>query len=195
MALFGSQLKAGRSETEVLMACCGRTADRVSGKAGLPGCILCKIWLILTREKTPEGDPCVVVPGRVIRKPDPCIYDQFLLMQLNQPVTWDNPDVRLFLGGVEQYTYNLTVSTEYDVTIEVHNSSRDARADGTMVDVRWIEFGAGGQTRHPIATLSANVPVWPAGEMAHPRCAWPLLYRSRAVAPQRWQPVEQSRLE
>ncbi|MBS0562286.1 MAG: hypothetical protein JSR21_19740 [Proteobacteria bacterium] len=143
------------------MACCGKTTDRTTVKTGAHGCVLCRIWQILTREKTPEGDPCVVVPGHVIRKPDPCIYDQFLLMQLNQPVTWDNPDVRIFLGGVEQYTYNLTAGTEYDVTIEVHNSSRDEPANGTTVDVRWIEFGAGGQTRHPIATLNANVPVWP----------------------------------
>jgi hypothetical protein len=29
------------------------------------------------------------------------------------------------------------------------------------VTVRWIEFGAGAQIRHPIATLVADVPVWP----------------------------------
>jgi len=82
-------------------------------------------------------------------------------MAMNQPVTWDNPDVSIFLGGVEQYTYNLTVGTTYDVAITVHNSSRLKPANGTVVDVRWIEFGAGGQTRHHIATLAANVPVWP----------------------------------
>jgi len=123
---------------------------------------LCRIWEIITREpKSPFGDPCVSFPGHLIRKPDPCIYSQFLLMQLNQPVTWDNPDVRILLGGVEQNTYNLTAGTEYRLEITVHNSSRDKPADGTAVHVRWIEFGAGGQTRHPIATLSANVPIWP----------------------------------
>jgi hypothetical protein len=44
------------------------------------------------------------IPGRIISKPDPCIYSQFLLMQLDQPVTWDNPDVHIFLNGVEQDT-------------------------------------------------------------------------------------------
>lgn len=83
-------------------------------------------------------------------------------MQLNQPVTWDSPDVRILLGGVEQNSYNLTTDTEYTLEITVHNSSRDKAADGTPVHVRWIEFGAGGQTRHAIATLSANVPFWPA---------------------------------
>lgn len=123
--------------------------------------ILGRIWCVLTEEKTPEGDSCVVVPGHVIRKPDPCIYSQFLLMQLEQPVTWDNPDVRIFRNGVEQDTYNLTAGTEYDVEIIVHNSSRDKPANGTAVDVRWIEFGAGGQVHHPISALVANVPLWP----------------------------------
>jgi hypothetical protein len=146
---------------EAQMACCGKTVVRANQPDSRPGCILCRIWLILTREKTPEGDPCVVVPGHIVRKPDPCIYDQFLLMQLGQPVTWDNPDVRIFLHGVEQYTYDLTADTEYDVEITVHNASRDKPANGTGVDVRWIEFGAGSQIRHPLAVLTANVPVWP----------------------------------
>jgi hypothetical protein len=143
------------------MACCGSSVESKSAGSARSGCILCRIWEVLTREKTPEGDPCVIIPGRIARKPDPCIYDQFLLMQLNQPVTWDSPDVRIFLNGVEQYTYDLTVGTEYDVQIEVHNSSRDEPAVGTTVDVRWIEFGAGGQVRHPIAALVASVPIWP----------------------------------
>jgi hypothetical protein len=121
---------------------------------------LCKLCHILFK-RPKRGDPCVYIPERIINRPDPCIYDQFLLMKLDQPVTWDNPDVALFLNGVEQYTYGLTVSTTYEVVITVHNSSRDKRADGTLVDVRWIEFGAGGQIRHHITTLTANVPVWP----------------------------------
>lgn len=123
---------------------------------------LCRIWEIITREpKTPLGDPCVRFPGHLIRKPDPCIYSQFLLMQLNQPVTWDSPDVRILLGGVEHDSYNLTAGTQYTLEIIVHNSSREKPADGTAVHVRWIDFGAGGQTRHDIATLSTNVPIWP----------------------------------
>ena len=119
-----------------------------------------RIWQIITKERK-GGDPCVEFPGHILHKPDPCIYDQFLLMAMNQPVTWENPDVSILLGGVKQYTYNLTTGTTYTIAITVHNSSRIKPADGTTVDVRWIEFGAGGQTRHPIATLSTNVPVWP----------------------------------
>lgn len=121
---------------------------------------LCRLYLILFR-RPKRGDPCVYVPERIINRPDPCIYAQFLLMKLNQPVTWDNPDVALFRNGVEQNTYDLTASTKYQVVITVHNSSRDKPADGTLVEVRWIEFGAGGQIRHPITTLTADVPVWP----------------------------------
>jgi hypothetical protein len=122
---------------------------------------LCRIWVIITNRRK-GGDPCVYFPERVINRPDPCIYSQFLLMQLKQPVTWDNPDIALFKDGVEQYTYNLTVDTTYDVAITVHNSSAEKEALGTKVAVRWIEFGAGGLVRHPIDDLVANVGRYPA---------------------------------
>lgn len=139
---------------------CDTAANDRGGKRSRHRC--CRIWQILTAEgKTPEGDSCVVVPGHIVHKPDPCIYSQFLLMALDQPVTWDNPDVRILLNGVEQDTYNLSVSTNYDVEITVHNASREKPANGTSVDVRWIEFGAGAQIRHAINVLPANVPVWP----------------------------------
>lgn len=121
----------------------------------------CRIWVVL-RGKRKGGDPCVYVPARIISRPDPCLYSQFLLMQLGLPVTWDNPDVALQLGGVEQNTYALQVDTEYDIAVTIRNSSRDRAALGTQVAVRWIEFGAGGQVRNHIATLSADVPAWPA---------------------------------
>jgi hypothetical protein len=127
---------------------------------------LCKAVLVaFNRRKT--GDHCVYFPERVINRPDPCIYDQFLLMQLNRPVTWDNPDIAILLGGVEQYTYDLKPNTEYDVAITVHNSSSKKPAIGTAVAVRWIEFGAGGQVRHDIASLVADVPVFPGVAVVH----------------------------
>lgn len=145
------------------MGCCGNIDPREKAQPSgiLRYCLLCRALKVIKSRKRPGGDPCVVVPGHIIRKPDPCIYDQFMLMQLGQPVTWDNPDVRIFLAGVEQYTYNLTVSTNYDLEITVHNSSRDKEALGTQVAVYWIEFGAGSQIRHPIANLSTDVPIWP----------------------------------
>lgn len=145
------------------MACCGGWHDKRGdqGRAAVRRCYLCRWLRAICRPKDLGGDPCVVIPGPIIRRPDPCIYSQFLLMQLGKPVTWDNPDVRILLGGVEQDTYNLVADTEYDVEITVHNSSRDKPANGTAVEVEWIEFGAGSQIRHPIANLVANVPIWP----------------------------------
>lgn len=121
---------------------------------------LCRIWIVVFR-RPKRGDPCLYLPDRIIHRPDPCLYSQFLLMQLGQPVTWDNPDVALFRNGVEQNTYDLIVDTDYDLVVTVHNSSREKPAFGTQVQIRWIEFGAGGQIRHPIATLTVDVPVWP----------------------------------
>lgn len=120
----------------------------------------CKLWIILFGKRK-GGDPCVYIPERVINRPDPCIYSQFLLMQLGLPVTWDNPDVALYLNGVEQYTYDLEVDTDYEVVVTLHNSSRAKPALGTQAAVRWVEFGAGAQIRHDLGTLTADVPVWP----------------------------------
>ncbi len=146
------------------MGCCGQRKDQTGIKqtGWLRHCYLCRWWCVLTRKgKTPDGDPCVTIPGHLVRKPDPCIYSQFLLMQLGKPVTWDNPDVRILLNGVEQYTYDLVADTTYDVEVTVHNSSRDKPATGTLVDIEWIEFGAGGQIRTPIDAPVVNVPLWP----------------------------------
>lgn len=144
------------------MRCCGTRTGAETEHRRRSGCILCRAWRILTEEaKTPYGDPCVVIPPHIIRKPDPCIYSQFLLMQINQPVTWDNPDVRILRNGVEQSTYDLEAGTEYEVEITVHNTSRERPAFGTTVHVNWIEFGAGAEVRHAVAILVADVPVWP----------------------------------
>src|SRR5258706_9891708 len=120
----------------------------------------CRLLAILLGRRR-GGDDCVYIPEKVINRPDPLVYSQFLLMQLGLPVTWDNPDVAIFLAGVEQYTYDLTVDTEYEVVVTIHNSSRTKPALGTGVAVRWIEFGAGAQVRHPISSLVADVPIWP----------------------------------
>ncbi len=128
--------------------------------------ILCRILLIIFNKRK-TGDPCVYFPERIINRPDPCIYSQFFLMQLQLPVTWDNPDVAILLGGVEQFTYDLTANTEYDVAITVHNSSPEKDALATRVDVRWIEFGAGGPIRHPVASRTVDVPRWPGTGVVH----------------------------
>jgi hypothetical protein len=137
-------------------------------------------WLLLRRilavlvGKRRGDQGCIYIPGRIINRPDPCIYDQFLLMQLGLPVTWDNPDFAILLGGVKQYTYGLTANTTYDVAITVHNSSREKPALGTTVKVVWMEFGAGGPVTTPIATVVTDVPVWPGTSVVHVPWTTPL---------------------
>lgn len=121
--------------------------------------LLCKIWTVIRRRK--RKVPCLYLPARIVRRPEPNIYSQFFLLQLQQPVTWDNPDIKIFLNNIEQYTYDLKTDTEYDIQITVHSSSSVEPADGTRVEVRWIEFGAGAQIRHHVTTLFADVPVFP----------------------------------
>lgn len=120
------------------------------------------MWKTFAGKRRGPGEACVYFPERVANRPDPCIYSQFLLMNLNQPVTWDNPDVALRLGGIEQYTYDLTTSTDYEVDVTVHNASRRKSALGTEVRLGWIEFGAGAEVRHPIGSTFVDVGVWPA---------------------------------
>jgi hypothetical protein len=127
---------------------------------------LCRILGVLVGRR-PGDQGCIYIPGRIINRPDPCIYDQYLLMQLGLPVTWDNPDFAILLGGVKQYTYDLSVSTTYDVAITVHNSSREKPALGTTVKVVWMEFGAGGTVTTPITTVTTDVPVWPGTSVVH----------------------------
>ncbi len=127
-----------------------------------PGC-LGWIWRVLRVMvgKRPGDWGCVYVPGRLTDRPDPCIYDQFMLMALGLPVTWANPDVAILLGGVAQNTYDLIQSTPYEVVVTVHNSSRTRAAAGTRVDMTWTEYGAGGGVPHAVGTHFVNVPVWP----------------------------------
>jgi hypothetical protein len=122
---------------------------------------LCRYWKVIAGEYGRPGRDCVYFPERVINRPDPCIYSQFALMNLGQPVTWDNPDIVLRKGGVEQFTYDLSVGTEYDVEVTVHNASRKKPAPGTEVRLVWIEFGAGAEMRRPIGSSYIDVPVWP----------------------------------
>jgi hypothetical protein len=146
-----------------------------SGAAGAPyaaeRCVsfwetLCRIYAIIWNKRK-TGDRCTYLPARVINRPDPCIYSQFMLMQLHLPVPWANPDVNIFLGGVKQDTYHLLADTNYDVQITVHNSLYDQPANNTQVNAGFVEFGAGGPILHPITQLVTDVPVWPGVSVVH----------------------------
>jgi hypothetical protein len=133
-----------------------------------PGCpaLLWRILRVLVG-KRPGDWGCIYIPGRLTDRPDPCIYDQFMLMALGLPVTWANPDFAILLGGISQNTYDLTEGTTYDVVVTVHNSSRTRPAPGTRVNLSWMEFGAGGAITHDDGVQFVDVPVWPGVAQAH----------------------------
>jgi len=127
-----------------------------------PGCLglILRILAVMVGRRPPDWG-CIYVPARLTDRPDPCIYDQFMLMALGLPVTWANPDVAILLNGVPQNTYDLVASTTYDVIVTVHNSSRTRPAPGTRVQIWWMEFGAGGTVKHALGTTFVDVPTWP----------------------------------
>lgn len=116
-----------------------------------------RICDILVRKKLPRD--CIRLPFEVTRYPDPCIYSQFFLMANNQPVTWDNPNVEIFLAGNSQDTYNLAVDTTYQVRVGIENASPFFDSIGTQVQVNMLTFGIGQPTPTLIHSFSVDVPA------------------------------------
>ncbi|MHA1598741.1 MAG: hypothetical protein ACTSV1_08475 [Alphaproteobacteria bacterium] len=111
----------------------------------------------LSKHRVPRS--CLDLPPKVTHRPDPCIYSQFFLMDQDLPVTWDNPDVTIWLGGDEKDTYNLAVSTTYRVNIKISNQSMEYDANATQVTVRQRNFGIGQPEYSPIGTHVLDVPA------------------------------------
>lgn len=74
-------------------------------------------------------EPCGRLPEAVIRRPDPAIYSQRLLLSQGLPVTWNNPDIWIAPAAnpnaVEPDSYHLREDTDYIVTVRVHNAGTD----------------------------------------------------------------------
>ncbi len=111
---------------------------------------------LLTRKRYGR---CGEVPVPVTRLPDPCIYSQFFLMDQGLSVTWDNPDVSVFLAGVEQDTYHLQPATTYDVVVSLKNASPYFDALGTQVTVNLLTFGIGQVTSSPLSSTVIDIPA------------------------------------
>src|SRR5262245_56811892 len=71
--------------------------------------LLKRLWAIikdlLARQKLPHPQrepsvPCIMTDHPSVHRPDPCIYAQSFLLKQGLPVTWDNPDIAILLGGV-----------------------------------------------------------------------------------------------
>jgi hypothetical protein len=171
--------------------------------------ILAGVWMMvlaafrnqwLYPEETDEAD-CGDIPEPLVRRPDPAIYSQRLLLAQGLPVTWNNPDIWIAPasnpGQIEPDSYHLDDDTDYIVTVQVHNASTDA-AIGVRVRLRYrawsfntpdevpVEVDANGnEVVHFVnitplgATLTTfrwHTPAVPAGEEARHFCLQASLY-------------------
>src|SRR5262245_47475540 len=86
--------------------------------------------LIRARKKKDEDTKktlhCFPIDNPAFVRPDPLIYSQRSLISRGLAVTWDNPDIVLFKGGVPVSSSDLETSTTYDVQIRVWNNSLEA---------------------------------------------------------------------
>jgi hypothetical protein len=64
---------------------------------------LCELWRRrkLPHDKRHPEQECLQIQHPSLLRPDPTIYSQLYLMKLGLPVTWDNPDIRLFRNGAQ----------------------------------------------------------------------------------------------
>jgi hypothetical protein len=100
-----------------------------------------------------------------VHRPDPCIYSQSYLLLQGLPVTWDNPDIAIKLGGVVVPEGELLPNTLYEVEATVWNNSYDAPVVGVRVDFSFLSFGVA-VTTTPIGTAFVDVGV--KGSFQHP---------------------------
>lgn len=123
---------------------------------------LCK--LLRERNLYPEEikPPCGTLPEAAIRRPDPCIYSQQLLMSQGLPVTWNNPDIWIARadtpGIIEPDSYHLEDDTDYIVFVQAHNASTDA-AIGVRVRLNYRPWSFGSPDLVPVETTSGGQEV------------------------------------
>jgi hypothetical protein len=90
-----------------------------------------------------RGGPCITVSPAALKRADPLIYSQYYLMKMGLSVTWDNPDIQIFRGGVPVAPFELLPATDYDVSVRVWNGSYDAPALNLPVALSYLSFGIG----------------------------------------------------
>jgi hypothetical protein len=109
--------------------------------------IICKLlrrWWdrqCLGEKATPQH--CVPINNPAFVRPDPLIYDQYYLTSLGLAVTWDNPDIQLYLNGVPVSSSQLQPGTTYEVVAQVWNNSTEAPVVNMPVAFSFLEFGVG----------------------------------------------------
>jgi hypothetical protein len=86
---------------------------------------------------------CVPINEPAFVRPDPMIYDQYYLTSLGLSVTWDNPDIQLYLNGAPVASTQLAAGTTYEVAAQIWNNSTDAPVVNMPVAFSFLEFGVG----------------------------------------------------
>jgi hypothetical protein len=106
---------------------------------------ICQILKRICRHKgkRPTRHRCVPINDPAFVRPDPMIYDQYYLTSLGLSVTWDNPDIQLYLNGAPVSSDSLLAGTTYEVVAQIWNNSTDAPVVGMPVAFSFLEFGVG----------------------------------------------------
>jgi hypothetical protein len=76
-------------------------------------------------------------------RPDPLIYSQGYLKKQGLAVTWNNPDIQLYLNGNPVSSHALQPETVYEIRARCWNASYDAPVVGMPVRFSFLSFGAG----------------------------------------------------
>jgi hypothetical protein len=122
-----------------------------------------------TPPKRPEHRPtqsgCVKIDHPAFVRPDPLLYSQQYLMAQGLAVTWDNPDITLFLGGVPVSSSALLPATTYEVRARIWNNSLEAPVVHMPVRLSFLDFGVGTQ---PIPVGTTHVDVGVKGSATQP---------------------------
>jgi len=122
-------------------------------------CQLLKQWCVRRhKRKVPSRHRCVPINNPAFVRPDPMIYDQYYLTSLGLAVTWDNPDIQLYLNGTPVSSSLLMPGTTYEVVAQIWNNSIDAPVVGMPVAFSFLEFGVG-TTSVPIGSLQIDLGV------------------------------------
>lgn len=124
--------------------------------------ILCKLY---RRWRSREGkgrvvatSNCVPIYNPAFVKPDPLLYDQYYLTSLGLAVTWDNPDIQLYLNGAAVSSSLLAPGTTYEVVAQIWNNSTDSPAVAMPVGFSFLEFGIS-TVSVPIGSTQVNLGV------------------------------------
>ena len=106
-----------------------------------------------------EEDPCGRLPEAIVRRPDPAIYCQRLLLSQGLPVTWNNPDIWVARadnpGDIEPDSYHLVEDTDYIVSVRANNAGTDA-AVGVRVRLNYRQWSFNSPDLTPVETDTAG---------------------------------------